>query len=82
MEEFLTLVEALELAKASKATLYRLVGEGKLTIYKIGGGKRTYFKRGELLNLFAPGSYQLEMKSPGRPRKEEQLDPKLNPAAA
>lgn len=54
MTDYLTLAEASEFTKVSRATLYRLVDAGKLQIYKVGGGKRTFFKREELLALFQP----------------------------
>ncbi len=57
MDDYVTLQELVELTKLSKATLYRLVEQGKLTIYKLGGGKRSYFKRSEVESLFAPGEY-------------------------
>jgi len=57
MEQYLTFKEAIEKLKISRATLYRMVEDGKLTIYKVGGGKKTYFKLVELELLFAPGEY-------------------------
>lgn len=54
MNDFLTVNEASEFVRVSRATLYRLVEANKLLIYRVGGGKRTFFKRSELLDLFQP----------------------------
>ncbi len=64
MDEYVTIKEAVEVTKISRATLYRMVEQGKLTIYKVGGGKKTYLKREELQNLFAPGEYKLPKENP------------------
>ncbi len=57
--EYLTVKEAVELSRSSRATLYRLIDQGKLTTYKLGGGKKTFFKREDVLALFAAGTYTM-----------------------
>ena len=54
MKDLLTVNEAAEYIRLSRATLYRLVEAGKLKVYRIGGGKKTFFKRDDLDNLVQP----------------------------
>lgn len=54
MEDFVTVDEATQLTKLSRATIYRMVEAGKLTPYKFGGGKRTFFRRSDLEALYQP----------------------------
>ncbi len=76
MDEYLTVNETIQQMKVSRATLYRMVEQGKLTIYKVGGGKKTFFNKQELKSLFAPGEYQVT-RNPKMNGREL-----LNPAAA
>ncbi len=64
MEEMLTTSEALKVLKIARSTLYRWIDEGRVKTYKLAGGKKVYFKRGELDALFQPNETKAETPPP------------------
>ena len=50
--QFLTVDEVMEMLRMSRATVYRLVKNGKLRAYSFGGG-RLRFKRSDIDSMIA-----------------------------
>jgi excisionase family DNA binding protein len=67
MDNFVSVNDAIKLTQLSRATLYRMVDAGKLTLYKPGGAKRSFFKRTELEALFQPVAPSKESPKEDRP---------------
>jgi excisionase family DNA binding protein len=63
MGEYLTTEEAIKELKIARSTLYEWIAQGKVKAYKIAGGRKNYFKRGELEALFQPAEQELKKES-------------------
>lgn len=61
---WLTVKEAAEYLRVSKATLYRMIADGRVKAYEIPGSSRKRFKREELDALLAPAPKQDDGNSP------------------
>lgn len=51
---WLTVKEAAEYLRVSRATLYRMISDGRVKAYELPGSARKRFKRDELDALFTP----------------------------
>lgn len=55
-EPWMTIAEALAYLRVSRATLYRLMREGRLKYFTVGGSSDRRFRRGDLDAAMLPGS--------------------------
>jgi len=51
-KKFLTVHESQALLGVSRSHLYRLLKDEKVRLYKLAEGRKTYFKKDDLENLF------------------------------